>query len=354
MTSGRNLIDIAKKKQASHYDEAIDYFIAYLSNTNIDSEIRAVSLQEVLQSFTPSNVAMDFVCILLKKLLSMDLYERNQMALMTVKDVQVLECTGSGKKPIKTLNVSTPSILLAVAAGAHIIKKGSHATSSLLGSADVLSMVGFKSSETAEEQQKQLLTTGFTFVNIEHIIPKFNSIYSGFYYKPHILSFALGACVTSIRGNKLLYGISRPECDYSAKLLSMLVSDSFCTYCSTENGIDYFDEFIGSKQQVCYYRKNGIYKEEYAYQLPLTKDIFQPISVESAVHEFLCVLRGTQKSNYERVVIHNSAFFLLEAGVVDNWQEGLALSKETLLSGKAFLKLQEVVETSGGDFNAKL
>lgn len=354
MTSGKELIDIAKSKQSSNYHEIINNFVDYLSDSKIDCKVRAIELQKVLYSFQPSNIEMDFVSMLFETLLSMDLYERNKFDVMSVDGACVLECTGSGKKPIKTLNISTPSILIAVAAGAHIVKKGSHATSSLLGSADLLSHVGYKEPNNLDEQKKQLINTGFTFINIEKVIPKFNSIYSGFYYKPHILSYILGAYVTSLRGNKLIYGISCPECDYSAKLLSKIVTDSICTYCSTENGIDYFDELIGNNQLVCHVKKDGIQKEYFSHKLSVTDSLMQPFSKRKAVQEFLHLLCGFGAPQYTKVILYNSAFLLTEAGIVDNWEDGIELSRETLSKGSALYKLQEIVENSGGEFIAKI
>src|SRR5207245_4228087 len=54
----------------------------------------------------------------------------------TSPDDVIVGCAGSGKKGRKTINISTPSMIVAAAAGAKTLKTGSRALSSVSGSTD--------------------------------------------------------------------------------------------------------------------------------------------------------------------------------------------------------------------------
>ena len=109
----------------------------------------------------------EVIVSLYRTLMKLDSYKREDVAVASLSGCTVLECAGSGKKPYKTLNISTPSIITAVASGARIIKKGSSTTSSIIGSADLLFCLGLREEIGEENGSKLLQDTGFSFVNIE-------------------------------------------------------------------------------------------------------------------------------------------------------------------------------------------
>ncbi|MCR2053843.1 hypothetical protein NSA19_13555 [Actinomyces bowdenii] len=126
---------------------------------------------------------------------------------------------GSGKKSWKTANISTAAILIATAGGARIVKAVSGATSSVCGSADMFRLLGSSPSHETHIVLEQLDKTGIGIVEIEHIIPRFNSVYNGLFFAPHLLSLGLPALTIPFDVDSFCYGIAHPSVDLSRKVI---------------------------------------------------------------------------------------------------------------------------------------
>lgn len=286
-------------------------------------------------------------------LMRLDSYRRDEQPIATKNDnTCILECTGSGKKPYKTLNISTPSIITAVASGANIIKKGSGTTSSILGSADLLYEMGLQDNMSNDDQLYLLNNTGFSFVDIEKVIPNFNSIYNGFFYRPHILSYILAADVTSLRGTKILYGLSCADIMKCCRCLCYKNTDCEVTvYNSTENKIDFFDELIGNG--IAYVARKNVNSQlptisQYKLNTAPATSLKAMTDRVASIQAVLELLKTRSNKFYCDVVCYNAGFYLFESGVVNNILDGVELAKDTLLSGKSYKKLIEIIKCSGG------
>ena len=128
---------------------------------------------------------------------------------------------GSGKKGQKTFNISTPSCLVACAAGAYIAKPCSAATSSITGSKDFLLLVGANLNGT-EEMVDVMVGTGFGAYSIEAMVPRFDSVYGGRVYSPTPLSFALPAMINPVVCDSVFYGVSHPDISLALEVFSEL------------------------------------------------------------------------------------------------------------------------------------
>lgn len=82
------------------------------------------------------------------------------------KDIPIISISGSGKKGIKTINVSTASSIIATSLGANVIKPCSSSTSSLTGSFDLLEMLGVNTNLSIDDTKMLLDKTRiWTFRN---------------------------------------------------------------------------------------------------------------------------------------------------------------------------------------------
>lgn len=220
-----------------------------------------------------------------------------------------------------------------------------------------MKILGFKSPLNSEAQNNLLEKTGFTFVNIENVIPNFNAIYSGYYFHPHLLSYVLGASVTSLRGNKVLYGLSLPNVCFSAKSISYLVDEEKITVYSsiTENG-KCFDEILGSgyiyvsrceNEKISTHRFD-MTKHPYGYD-----QLLAPLSISESIHATVDALQGKGIPSYVDAIKINAAFFLLESGIIKDLKTGIILTDEILNNGQALFTLKKIIRDSGGQLNAK-
>lgn len=311
-------------------------------------------LSQLLRCLTSENISHSTIAALFQALMQRDHFNRSNIPAIGDTSKTILEITGSGKKPHRLMNISTPSIIVAVAAGAKIIKKGSHATSSLLGSADILELLGFRIPHTLDEQKYLFDQTGFSFVNIENVIPIFNSIYSGFHFRPHILSYVLAAVVSSMRGNRIVYGLSMPDINRSLQAISELTNEDVTVYSSLTNFGECFDEIVGcGKVKIARVLNGKISESELTIDNPNLdyNKIIAPSDYHSSVLATLDVLRGFSYDSYYQIIKINAAFFLLESKVVSSFDSALLLVDESISSGKAYRTLQKIIISSGGELN---
>ena len=318
----------------------------------LDKEQKTTFLYNLFYGLMTYDTKPEVIVSIYNNLMSLDNYKRDDVFEANISDSIVLECTGSGKKPYKTLNISTPGIITAVASGAKIIKKGSSTTSSIIGSADLLNELGLKDGTSDEQNFKLLCDTGFTFVNIEKVIPVFNSLYSGHFYKPHILSYILAADVTSMRGDKIVYGLSGADVLKCCNcLLCNKSSNDITVYSSTENGIDFYDELIG--EGFCNVARK---KQEdsvptishYKISAPSPQSVTAALTKKQSIQAVLDLMKYHSNKSYCEIVCNNAGFYLAEAGIVKDISSGTELAMESLMSGKSYKKLVEIIKCSGG------
>ena len=319
---------------------------------SLADEQKSSYLYDLFNGLMLYDVKPEVIVSLYRNLMKLDDYKREEVEKVGIEGYTVLECTGSGKKPFKTLNISTPSIITAVAAGACIIKKGSGTTSSIIGSSDLLYGLGLRGRMTNVETSHLLLSTGFAFVDIEKVIPIFNSFYNGYFYKPHILSYILAADVTSMRGDKIIYGLSSRDVLKCCKCLAYKESHGDITvYCSTETETEYYDELVG--EGVCFIaRKERGDKEpcisQHRLWLPSPKLLPAALTRKESIKAIVELFKSHTNKAYCSVVSYNAGFYLQEAGIVDSIEAGRELAMENILSGRAYKKLVEIIKCSGG------
>jgi anthranilate phosphoribosyltransferase len=356
VTSGANKIlkDFSECMSLSNYapknlEKLVEKYIF-----NLSKKEQICNLQILLNGLHFQEIDYNAVSKLFQCLMKFDCYSRKDVPKFSKANTTVLECTGSGKKPVKTVNISTPAIITAVSCGATIIKKGSHATSSLLGSADLMEQIGFVIPKTINEQIKLLEKTGYTFINIETVIPKYNEIYSGYYYKPHILSNTLAATVTSLRGDKIVYGLSSNSILYSAKAIMNLSEENISVYSSIDEKSNCYDEVIGNgKLKIARVNDKNVTSEEIdlkKYNTSVNR-LKAPLNISEAISRFLMVLSGNDTSDYSKAVSINAAFFLIESRLVQTFDEALKISTDALKKGIPMQTLKNIINCSGGALN---
>lgn len=134
----------------------------------------------------------------------------------------VLGVAGSGKKSIRTANLSTAACFMAASVGCRIIKSVSAATASVAGSADTLDALGVHVCESSECAGRHIPRTGLAFLRIESRLPAFDAIYGGNFLAPHLLSLALPAAILPSEVTHIAYGLAHPNVATSAKAIAML------------------------------------------------------------------------------------------------------------------------------------
>lgn len=266
---------------------------------------------------------------------------------------------GSGKKGLKTFNISTPACIVAAAGGAYVSKPGSRATSSLSGSIDFASIVG-ANTLSFQEMTEVLLSTKFGLFSIENIIPKFDDVYGGRAFVPTPLSFGLPAISNPMVCDSLLYGLSHPNIELSLEVLKDLGYNEAFVVSSSHDNIHYVDELSSLKSNLIGRIENG--KIHSVEKLDVSK-IFNskfgtPSDIESGeslienVQIAVFVLSGKDNGHRTHTVALNAGIILLLASKVNNIVDGYNYAIDIIRSGKALEKLENFIEATGGSKNA--
>ncbi|AZR80730.1 MULTISPECIES: hypothetical protein [Bacillus cereus group] len=310
-------------------------------------EARDTQLGALLQGIMAKTPTKQEVVTLIKAALSCQEFTPKKVNLPTGEILVGL--AGSGKKGVKTINISTPAAIVAASAGAYIAKVGSHSTSSLTGSSDFMELLGLHYTDF-NKSEENLLKTGFGFFSIENTIPRFDQVYGQKMFVPNPLSFAFPAIISPVQYDAILYGLSHPNLVLSKEVFELLGMKKGMIVGSTENNLHFIDEF-------------GLFKHNY----------FSIIGEENTIHEFipekelhmpsynihdlktgqtalqnvqiaLDVLAGTANPIYEDVIAINAACILRLSGKANTIAEGYYMAKKHIKEGQALEKLSEIKE----------
>lgn len=326
-----------------------------------DVNVRNTLLGSLLTALMTKNPTKEEVTVLLKVAFSIDNYNPYNRKLINVgKNKKTVTIVGSGKKGIKTINISTASAFLAASIGAYVVKPGSFSTSSITGSADFIDMIGAKKNISLDESISILKKCGFAFFEIEDIIPKFDKIYGGNFYAPHVLSFGLAALVCPIKTDVTLYGVAHPNVELALDVLKKFGLTNAMVVSSTDDDIHFIDEMgiFGTTRLIG--TTDGINNGQLLTFNPLkelglpkytSKDIKQGDNRIENVRHILKALKGEGAPAHEDIICINCSNILYLSGLVKDLKEGFKLSKTAIKTGQGLKKIEEFVLLTGGNLN---
>ncbi len=262
-----------------------------------------------------------------------------------------LDVCGTGGDKLNTLNISTAVALVLASCGVPVAKHGNKAISSKSGSADVLTELGINILAEAPMIEKSLQENNlcFMFAPLYHssfaAIAKARADLNKEGHPPTIFNF-LGPLLNPANTKLQLIGTSR-----KATMLPMLeaLQKTGSEKVFIVHGLDGMDEITISDNSLIAKLENGkisdlqtINPEDYG----IKKSPLEAIKGGDAKYNAakILALLGGEKSAYYDIVILNSAFALLVAGLASSVEQGLFISSEAILSGKTKLTLQRLTQ----------
>lgn len=259
-----------------------------------------------------------------------------------------IQLSGSGKKGIKTINISSISMIVSTCGGSKIVKPGSFSTSSNMGSADFFSMIGAKKIIDSKYAKSLLEEVGFCFFNIENLIPRFDSIYGNRFFTPHILSYGLAALTCPVKCPKVLYGISYQDAMLTSKVLNEFDIKESVVYYSTFDDVHFIDELVPFAQCGITYHDRS-YRELSLNLSELFSNnedlmVWNNMDIKNVLYEEIRLLAGksTHQDLIDTIAI-NSALQMFVSGVVDSIIQGYRKAYDIILSGEAYMVLKKYI-----------
>jgi anthranilate phosphoribosyltransferase len=266
---------------------------------------------------------------------------------VTRRDHLVDTC-GTGGDAAHTFNISTASALVAAAAGAHVAKHGGRSVSSTCGSADVLEALGVNLKLTPQQVGSSIDEIGIGFM----FAPNFHGAMK--YAAPvrkelgvRTMFNVLGPLTNPAGAENQIMGVFHPDLvGIQARVLQRLGS----RHVLVVNGSDGLDEITISGPTNMAELKDGqvneytVTPEQFGLQsAPL--DAIRVADASQAKAMLLDVLDNRAGAARD-IVRLNAGAAIYVAGLSDTLANGIRKAAETLSSGAAKNKLQQLIETS--------
>lgn len=262
---------------------------------------------------------------------------------------KLIDNCGTGGDKSNSFNVSTTVSILLSACGCYVAKHGNRSITSKSGSADMLEALGINLEMTLENSAKMLEDAGFCFMfaqkhhpAMKHIMPIRKSI-------PHRTIFnILGPLSNPATVSKQLIGVfDKSFINKIAYALDMLDTKRSIIV-SSKDGMD---EISISDITYATSLYNGkvedfeINPENYGLKLASKEEIVGGDAIFNAQITKDILSNKTSGAKLDIVLINAAAALIVDEKARD-FQDGIAIAKDAIFSGKAKDKLEEIIKIS--------
>jgi len=260
----------------------------------------------------------------------------------------LVDTAGTGGDGAHTLNISTAAALVAAAAGAGVAKHGNRAVSSASGSADVLEALGFELELEPARIARSIDELGFGFMfapthhpAMRHAAPVRRELAARTIFN------VLGPLTNPARARAQIVGVYSPELvpTIAGVLASLGAHRAFVVHGA--GGIDELSP--AGPNLVCEVVDGGVLRREIdPLELGVERCAEDDLRGGSPA-ENAAAIRGVfagEPGARRDAILLNAAGAIAAAGHADDLQEGLELARETVDSGAAASRLEELVAFS--------
>jgi anthranilate phosphoribosyltransferase len=265
-------------------------------------------------------------------------------------DGAVLDTCGTGGDASGTFNISTTAAFVAAGNGATVAKHGNRAASSVCGSADVLEGLGVNIELDAEGVARCLREAGIGFM----FAPKFHPAmrFAGPVRREIGIRTAfniLGPLTNPARARHQLLGVADAAlAEKMARALARLDT----VHALVVHGHGGLDELALSGPNLVFEVRSGQAprrSELSADELglaPAPKEAVLGGDLATSIGIVRAILSGDEQGPKRDIVLLNSAAALVAADQAADLREGLALARSSLASGKAYARMERMVDAS--------
>jgi anthranilate phosphoribosyltransferase len=255
---------------------------------------------------------------------------------------------GTGGDGLKTFNISTTSAFVLAGAGIPVAKHGNRSVSSKTGSADVLEYLGVNLNLPPEVSEELINEVGIAFLFAPHVHPKTKRIVKvrKDLRIPTIFNL-IGPLTNPVELESQLLGIYRRDLlNVFAEVLKTLGRKRAVVL----NGAGYMDEASLEGENYLAILENGSIKNQTIHPEEVGLSVYDNEAIKGGDPDvnadiLLRVLKG-EKGAYRDAVVLNAGLGIFANGKVSSIQEGIHMAKETIDSGAALEKLEQLIEQS--------
>jgi anthranilate phosphoribosyltransferase len=339
-------------------DSQLTHFLARLMRSENLSRAETLQLLDSLLDGQATDAQIAAVLIALKRkgetveeLAGLAEGMRDRARKITARHERFIDTAGTGSSAAKTFNVSTAAAFLIAGAGLPVAKHGNRAASSRCGSADVLTALGVNVSADTAVSEACLEQLGICFM--------FAPLYHGATARVAGVRRELGVQTTfNLLGPltnpagapRQLVGVwSRDLVELMARTLALLGT----TRAWVVHGSDGLDEVtitgptLVAEAVAGEVRTFEISPEDFGLQRG-GLDKLRGCDAEENAATIRAVLAGHRRDEARTLVVINAASALHVGGAASDLREGVRLAEESIDSGQALEKLNELVRLTNG------
>jgi anthranilate phosphoribosyltransferase len=257
----------------------------------------------------------------------------------------IMDNCGTGGDGVKSFNISTTSAFVIAGAGIPVAKHGNRSISSKTGSADVLEHIGINLTTSPEKTEEILEKVGIAFLFAPHVHPQLRRIMKvrNDLRIPTIFNL-IGPLTNPVELETQLLGIYRRDL---VVLFAEVLKKLGRKRAIVINGAGYMDEASLQGENYLAIVENGMITEKVLHPEEFGLSIFTNDSIRGGDAKenadiLLRILRG-ERGPYRETVLLNAGIGIFTAGKANSIQKGIELAKESIDSGTALNKLQQLI-----------
>ena len=270
---------------------------------------------------------------------------------------EILDVVGTGGDRLSTFNISTTVALVAAAAGVAVAKHGNRASTSPVGSADVMEALGVPFDLGPEEAVRSLSRHHFAYFFAPRYHPAFRQIGPARRLcaergQATIFNF-LGPLLNPARPSAMLVGVPRPDlCEPLARVLQSLGVRRAMVVCGAvtdaSGSLRHLDELspLGPTTVAEFYQERALttssLSPEHFPMQPVTLADLRGGDRQVNAAIIRRVLSGEERGPKRDAVLLNAAAALFVASRTRSLAEGWELATAVIDDGRGIKKLREL------------
>jgi len=262
----------------------------------------------------------------------------------------LVDTCGTGGDVSGTFNISTISALVAAGAGVIIAKHGNRSVSSRCGSADVLEALGVKIDLEPKKVEECINQVGIGFI----FAPNFHKAMR--FAAPtrkeigiRTIFNILGPLTNPARATAQVLGVFSPDL---TEMMAKVLGNLGVKRALVVHGMDGLDEISISDRTKATYLHEGkletyfIKPEDFDLPRGRREDILGGSVGENAeiTLRTLRILKNEEKEAKRHIILLNAAAAIYVGGKAKDLKEGIRLAAESIDSGAAYRKLEELIQ----------
>ena len=261
---------------------------------------------------------------------------------VSLNDGYGIDLCGTGGDGKNTFNISTLSSFVVAASGYPVIKHGNYGATSLSGSSNIMEYLGYKFSNKEDKLQEELSKTGICFLHAPLFHPALKVV-GPVRKQLGIKSFfnMLGPLVNPANPHYQLTGVYSSEVGRVYSYFLQAENKKFTVL----HSLDGYDE-VSLTSPVKLFTNKGetlINFEEKGFKKVNPKSISGGLTMDESAKIFLGVLKNMSTPEQHSVIVANSALAICCIDESKTLDDGLRISEETLISGKAFRLFKKLI-----------